>query len=486
MVIAPMKVQEKKNSGFTLIEALVSVGILAILSVVTVYIINPPELLRQGRDVARATDIQTLNKAVGLYYSDAINTGGNFSLGSSSVTYLSLPDPSATSTAGTDCSSIGFPSGGFFHCAASSTLKKTNGLGWIPINFSTMTGGAPIGALPVDSVNQSSTNLYYTYNTDGTTFKLRAVPESQKYLAQSGIQPNLFTDGTNQNLAGGSGWVLVAGNSRYGTPNFWVMKYLAVCSDNKGNYLNDHPTQYQGYLDIGLNCIAANGRQIAALPGGEPITNLSHPVALQYCANVGAHLLTNDEWMTMADDIANQVKNWSGGTVGSGAIYSGHNDTAPLSILPADSNDANGYAGEINVGGNQRRTLYLSNGSVVWDMGGNLWEHVQRSTKDQGDTLTAMTLPSCAASTGGWAFCEFPAINWTGSTVSQASVAPLTVTWNSTNGVGEVWTYAGTQGTTVLFRGGTFNNYAAAGIYSLELDSMSTSNYETSGFRCAR
>lgn len=57
--------------------------------------------------------------------------------------------------------------------------------------------------------------------------------------------------------------------------------------------------------------------------------------------------------------------------VGSGYIYSGHNDNAPASALAADPGDSNGYAGEANTGGNQKRTLTLSDGEVIWDLCGN-------------------------------------------------------------------------------------------------------------------
>ncbi len=172
------------RSAFTLIELLVVIAIIAVLMVAVVMVLNPSELLKQSRDSNRLSDLSALTTALNAYVAD---TGGfiGFSLGSSSVTYLSIPDPTATTTAGTDCSGLGFPSGGSFHCAASSTYTHVDGTGWIPVNFTKASFGSLLGSLPVDPVNQSSSNLYYTYVTGGTNWEVFANAESQKFQAQS-------------------------------------------------------------------------------------------------------------------------------------------------------------------------------------------------------------------------------------------------------------------------------------------------------------
>ena len=135
--------------AFTLIELLVVIAIIAVLAVVVVLTLNPAELLRQSRDSNRLSDLSTMSDAINLYNTDQGGASG-YSLGSSSVTYLSISDPTATSTAGTNCSGLGgnIATGTtFFHCPASSTSRNVNGTGWIPINFSTMSEGAPFGSL---------------------------------------------------------------------------------------------------------------------------------------------------------------------------------------------------------------------------------------------------------------------------------------------------------------------------------------------------
>lgn len=169
----------KGRVAFTLIELLVVIAIIAILAVVVILTLNPAELLRQSHDSGRVSDMATLNEALALYSEDV---GG--SMGSSNVVYVSIPDPSATSTAGDQCQGLGLlalPSGYTYHCAASSTVRNVDGTGWIPLNFKNISSGAPFGSLAVDPINTSSSRLYYTYDTNGNQYESTAVMESQKY-----------------------------------------------------------------------------------------------------------------------------------------------------------------------------------------------------------------------------------------------------------------------------------------------------------------
>jgi prepilin-type N-terminal cleavage/methylation domain-containing protein len=181
------RAQQNKKLGFTLVELLGTIAVIAVLAVVVTLTLNPAQLLAQGRDAQRVSDMNTLNKAISLYYSDALTNPSTMFMGTSSVVYVSVPDPSATSTAGDQCQGLGLlalPSGYTYQCAASSTYLKINGTGWIPINFNSYSGGLIITKLPKDPINTTSTRLYYTYDTNGTQYEITSVMESAKY--QSG------------------------------------------------------------------------------------------------------------------------------------------------------------------------------------------------------------------------------------------------------------------------------------------------------------
>ena len=193
--------------AFTLIELLVVIAILAILAVVVVLVLNPAELLKQSRDANRLSDMQTLNSALGFYTTD--QTGASsFSLGSSSVLYVSVPDPMATSSLGDQCQGLGLPAlptGWTYQCASPSVYHNTDGTGWIPVDFKTISAGSPVGSLPVDPVNTTSTRLYYTYATNGSQYQLYSHFESSKNVPDEaltgGYDPASYKMGTNVNIA---------------------------------------------------------------------------------------------------------------------------------------------------------------------------------------------------------------------------------------------------------------------------------------------
>ena len=63
-----------------------------------------------------------------------------------------------------------------------SSSQLVTGAGWLPVNFSSISGGSPLGVVPVDSTN--SGDLVYRYACDSTnlTYELNAQFESVKYL----------------------------------------------------------------------------------------------------------------------------------------------------------------------------------------------------------------------------------------------------------------------------------------------------------------
>jgi len=193
------------SRAFTLIELLVVIAIIAVLSVVVILTLNPAQLLTQARDANRVSDVSTLNSAISLYL-----TQGGMALGSGSTTYISIPDPIASTTAGDHCDGLGLPalpSGDFYHCAASSTYRNTDGTGWVPVNFTGIATGAPLSQLPIDPINQTSSNLFYTYTTNGTQYQVTAIPESSKYKTQYGSSfpvadyPDIMSQGSNLTLS---------------------------------------------------------------------------------------------------------------------------------------------------------------------------------------------------------------------------------------------------------------------------------------------
>jgi len=159
------------EKSFTLIELVIVIGILAVLAVVVVLVLNPAEFLKQARDTTRMSDLQTINKALGLY-----QAGGGSSLGQINTVYVSIPSSQS------NCSDLGLPSllsGWNYVCSNSTNYRKVDGNGWIPVNFNTISFGSPLNILPIDPINATSSGNYYTYIT-GSSWELNAILESKK------------------------------------------------------------------------------------------------------------------------------------------------------------------------------------------------------------------------------------------------------------------------------------------------------------------
>lgn len=186
----PLKESSKGNkmrygkNGFTLVELLILVGVLAVLATATILVLNPAEYLAQARDSRRISDLDALNKIIDLY-----NIEGGSSFGSPNTVYISLPDSLATESpaAYSNCTATypglpALPAGWAYACAHPNNYKKIDSAGWVPINLTSLAGGS-IPALPIDPIN--STDRFYSYL--GGSWELNAKLESARYLASSSM-----------------------------------------------------------------------------------------------------------------------------------------------------------------------------------------------------------------------------------------------------------------------------------------------------------
>lgn len=150
---------EKK--GFTLVELLIVIAILAVLSTAVVLILNPAELIKQSRDSTRISDLAALNSAIAFYLSD--QSSATFSGTTQKCTTLLTTPPAGVTCTGNV-----------------SALTATDGTGWVNVNFSAITGGSPLSRLPLDPLQ---TVIYgYAYkSTPANAYEINANMESAKY-----------------------------------------------------------------------------------------------------------------------------------------------------------------------------------------------------------------------------------------------------------------------------------------------------------------
>ena len=296
-------------------------------------------------------------------------------------------------------------------------------------------------------------NSTLEYNGGPTSFVLKATDSTISNSYQ-------ITEKGNPSISCPSGFIVVPGSTTYNTNDFCVMKYEAK--------------------QVGSTGVPES------VATGTPWTSINQTWAISYSPNVvgctGCHLITEAEWLTIAQNVLSVPANWSGDAVGNGYIYSGHNDNAPTGTLAASTNDSSGYYNETNTGGNQRRTLTLTNGEVIWDLAGNAWEWTSGQTTGgqpgiTGESGYAWKEWNNATEPGSLPVNPFPSY---GTTIANS--------WNATSqGIGKVYSSSNDSVLRGFVRGGNwYTPGAQAGVLALELDIQPVSIYASIGFRVAR
>jgi len=154
-------------------------------------------MLRQGRDSTRMREIGTLHRAISMLRIDTPAAP----LGSPNTIHVSIPSDSPT------CANLGLPippSGWSYRCVSAANLRNIDNTGWIPIDFTVMPRGSPLASLPVDPVNTVASSNFYVFVTDGRTWTLASLMESERHAPSAardgGTDFARFEAGTNLSL----------------------------------------------------------------------------------------------------------------------------------------------------------------------------------------------------------------------------------------------------------------------------------------------
>lgn len=229
-----------------------------------------------------------------------------------------------------------------------------------------------------------------------------------------------------------------------------------------------------------------------SIPRG--IDEMTSGSAFKACKDIPAgifRLISNTQWQTIARNAESIRENWSSSIVGTGAMARGHSDQSPNNPLENGQDDqpyfgtGNGPTQNVEEGWEQKRTRMLSNGELIWDIGGNVWQWVS----DFGTALGMM--PNFSWSGLGW--LEFSNQSYFPISGSFAGVNRLLYApehdLNSIMNVGKI---IGGDIDTVA-RGGNYDAVAAlnigyrspAGPFATKLDVASWAAHPAYGFRCA-
>lgn len=254
-----------------------------------------------------------------------------------------------------------------------------------------------------------------------------------------------------------TGFIVVPGSSTYGTGDFCVMKYEAK---NVGGIAT---SQASGTLWTNINQINAITTAAAA------------------CS--GCHLISEPEWLTIAQNVLGVASNWSGNAVGSGSVYVGHSDNSPANAIDADTNDSNGYFNTGNIAGsNQRRTLTLSNGAIIWDFAGDVFELTSGTSTTGKPGVTG----------AGWGNRDWTTVTNPGSLAYNPSPTASGVSgsgsWGNSQGMGVISSNADDTSLTTFIRGGYWGlGSTLSGIYCVNIGQTPAGTAgPATGFRVAK
>jgi prepilin-type N-terminal cleavage/methylation domain-containing protein len=167
------KHQDSCSKGFTLVELLIVIAIIAVLASVVTIALNPGELLAQGRDAKRINDLNTLRVALESY----ISLVPSLNLGTCPTGGICTFNPGAGD--GPFVSST---------CGSISVVNNIIGTGWIDVVFTDIPGPSPVSVLPIDPIN--STDYFYAYGCSESpkyVFELNARFESEKHRGEMAL-----------------------------------------------------------------------------------------------------------------------------------------------------------------------------------------------------------------------------------------------------------------------------------------------------------
>jgi prepilin-type N-terminal cleavage/methylation domain-containing protein len=418
------------KKGFTLLEISLVIALLAIIAGILLVSIDPNQRLSQTRNLTRRSDVNNLYNALEYY-----NLRNRESVSTITDTYREICDTGSL-TLDDELPSLNY-------CGDRADLRAL-----VPTY---------IESIPKDSrATEVGDTGYEVAKTTTNQVSVKAnKSELDELIVINPLAPPVppTPEEPPIPIVCPSGYIKVPGNSLYGTSEFCVMKYEAK------------------------NVSGVATSQASGLPW----TFIRHNDAIAKCQSSGAghDLITNAEWMTIARNIEGVASNWTGGAVGSGGLWTGHSrDDSPPNPLAASTDDGLGYTGTGNASPSvQRRTHTLSNGDVLWDFSGNVWEWNK-------DTIMGINKPNNNDIAG---FQEWTSFNTSGSygNLTYNLTRSINPAWNAdTNNMGKYEPALFTGGPYAFRRGGDWDTGTHAGIFALNLGSSPFATQYDIGFRC--
>lgn len=271
-------------------------------------------------------------------------------------------------------------------------------------------------------------------------FKVRAIDKAGNISSASGKS----ADWTALASACPTGFVLVPKLAGYTTADFCVAKYEMKDPSVSGVYVSK--------------------------AAGIPVSGMTRAQAASACQSMGVKysLIKNGQWQTIARNIESVASNWSF----SQKLNQGYSSFAPGAVeASADDNSPCYQTSDTCTAADwksQKRTHTLSNGSVIWDLGGNLAEWVLESLSDLG--------AGPVIDDNGMGFLDFPDL----TPEHRPLFGPANSSLGTSAGLGLVLSGDGQA----ILRGGSMVDAGLNGVFAAILEVSPTFSSDNIGFRC--
>ena len=308
-----------------------------------------------------------------------------------------------------------------------------------------------------DNGTSLTTNNCYLYFSDGDNYSIRTPSvNNQGYLIQESRHPQ--TKPIQKTCD--TGWIPFG--------NRCVMQYEARAESDA-----------DGTIDADGLSVVLTSNSPTSTGDGLPWRTITQIDAKAECASIGAHLITNAEWMAIARDIESVASNY--------VDVSGTSTLKRGNVGDDNSADYNGGNPETGIL-NDKAKLRLSNGQEIYHFSGNVWEW--SDDKIQCNTTVCPNTLMPYDTTPGSEWIDYTNVSTWGK-YSKAELSPLSH-FTGTLGVGRLYTdhdvASGSPDiyTHAFLRGGDWGDTSNAGVFALYLSDSPSNSGSDIGFRCAR
>ena len=293
-----------------------------------------------------------------------------------------------------------------------------------------------------------------------STSSIQVLVLSLFLVSCDGNKSTRILEESSQDVVCPENFVLVPALEGYTERDFCVMKYEAK-NDGSGNAISQ--------------------------AAGTPYVNINRLDSLAKCQTMtGYDLISNNEWQSIARNIELVESNWSTGTVeGDKGLNQGHSDTIPSEALAASGDDnkaceGTGQTCNSTTWNSQRRTHTLSNGEVIWDIAGNVFEWlkdlniVSYPPNAYISQITDTSHPNLEDLSGDLRTAK-----------GHFGPSGDYINLSTPGGLGNGWLAKTTEQKQGVLRGGNYLGFLDAGVFAVRLDvHNSLEKNSRIGFRC--